>query len=79
MQQPGPQVVSRSISPVSSNQYQTQPPPGMKTILKPKIYEAVEIPYQNFIKMPHNIPPNLDNELKQRIHQLENEVKLYKQ
>ncbi|KAM3132545.1 hypothetical protein pb186bvf_015358 [Paramecium bursaria] len=78
-QQPGPQIVSRSISPVSQNQYQTQPPPGMKTILKPKIYEAVEIPYQNFMKMPHNLPPNVDNELKQRIHQLENEVKQYKQ
>ena len=24
--------------------FQVQPPPGMKTILKPKYYEAIEVP-----------------------------------
>mgnify|MGYP001807976742 CR=1 FL=1 len=29
-----------------------QPPPGMKTVLKPKIYEVVEVPLNHYTSVP---------------------------
>ncbi|CAD8174313.1 unnamed protein product [Paramecium octaurelia] len=72
----GPQ--NKSVSPVSRFQIMgnIQPPPGMKTVLKPKVYEVVEVPLNHYTSVPSFQTPQqqqYDPELQRRIKQLEQE------
>ncbi|CAD8102045.1 unnamed protein product [Paramecium primaurelia] len=69
---------NKSVSPVSKFQVMgnLQPPPGMKTVLKPKIYEVVEVPLNHYTSVPTFQPPQqsqYDQELQRKIRQLEQE------
>ncbi|CAD8173797.1 unnamed protein product [Paramecium pentaurelia] len=69
---------NKSVSPVSRFQVMgnIQPSLGMKTILKPKIYEVVEVPLNHYTSVPSFQTPQqqqYDQEFQRKIKQVEQE------
>ncbi|CAD8072294.1 unnamed protein product [Paramecium sonneborni] len=69
---------NKSVSPVSKFQIMgnIQPSLGMKTVLKPKIYEVVEVPLNHYTSVPtFQAPQQLqyDQDLQRKIRQVEQE------